>query len=235
MEVPLDSKLIYINDNIACLDEKDISQIYEKIKQNVQPKPMLKKAQKNIITNDNKKVRKSTSNAKVIESNKLENKKPTKVVKSCAEHSKKNISNKVVKPIDDDDISDESNDDVIDLLIEEKNTLILKYVNGLLKNVGKNEINDLTEFKNIDRIDIISDVNVKYLGTMAKELFKLFDRNKCRYYPKTAKSRPLNVLRGMIKDTRTYKLMGDHTEVYEIRDNFRVKRATMLYSIQKNI
>lgn len=232
MEVPLDIKLIYINDNIACLDEKDISQIYDKIKQNAQPKPKLKKAQNKIIPNDVKKVRKSTDNVKVSESNKLENKKQTNVIQLCNEQSKKNTnaSIKVPKPIDDDDVSDASNDD--DQLIEEKNILILKYVNGLLKNSGIKEIDDLSEFKNINRIDIISENNVKYLGTMAKELFRLFDRNKCRYYPKTAKSRPLNVLRGMIKDTQTYKLVGYNTEISEIMNGQRIRRPAMLYSIQ---
>jgi hypothetical protein len=218
MEVPIDIKLIYINKNIAYLSElteDDISLIYDKIREIVPPEPKLKKTLNKIVPHDIKKVRKTMGNVKVIE-------------------SKKNTSNKIPKPIDDDDDSDSNSndDDDIDPLIEEKNTLILKYVNGLLRNAGKNEIDDLTEFKNIDRIDIISDVNVKYLGTMAKELFKLFDRNKCRYYPKTAKSRPLNVLRGMIKDTGTYNLVGYNTEISEIINGRRVRLPAMLYSIR---
>jgi hypothetical protein len=238
MEVPLDNKIIYIYKNIAYLDEDDIALIYDKIRESIQ-----KKSQNKIITNDIKKVRKSTGNVKVSESNKLENKKPDGVVRLCNKQPKKNVSNKVVKPIDDDDVGDASNNDDVtdassnddDLLIEEKNTLILKYVNGLLKNAGKNEIDDLTEFKNIDRSDIVLEDNVKHLETMAKELFKLFDRNKCRYYPKTAKSRPLNVLRGMIKDTQTYKLVALNTDVPEIINDRHLRRSAMLYSICRNI
>lgn len=233
MEVPLDIKIIYINENIACLDEKDISQMYDKIRENVQPRPKIKKPQNKIVPNDIKKVSKSKSNVKVIESNKIDNQNPIKTVQSCNQQSKKTASLKVIKPIDDEDISDANSND--DSLVEEKNTLILKYVNGLLKNAGKDEIYDLTEFRNIDRSDIVLEGNVKYLEAMSKELFKLFDKSKCRYYPKTAKSRPLNVLRGMIKDTKTYRLVALNTEVYEIINKCQTRRAVMLYTIQKNI
>ena len=81
----------------------------------------------------------------------------------------------------------------------EKYKLLLKYVNGILKNINKNNIDDLYDFKDIDRLDIIKKENIKLLDTMAPILFKHFNKDKCGYYRKT-KNIALNCLRGMCKE-----------------------------------
>jgi hypothetical protein len=205
MEVPLDTKLVYIHKHIASLDEEDILDIYDKVTKFVPIEPKLSNQQNKIIK-------------RTIHTSK----------------SKKEIKDDYSEDIDS-DVSEDIDDYNEVNIIDKKNRLILKYVNGLLKNMGKGKITDLTEFKNIDRDDIISTDNVEHLEVMAKELFKVFDKFKCRYYPTTAKSRPLNVLRGIIKDVGIYTLVGVNTDIYELFNNKRVRRSAMLYSIEKNI
>ena len=213
MEVSIDTKLVHIYKHVASLDEDGVLDLYDKV---ITIAPIEPKLNNNQNKRQNKilaKPAKSTNNSK----------------------SKKEAKDNYVQDEDIDDINDDSDDENDENNINKKNRLILKYVNGLLRNMGKDRITDLTEFKNIDRDDIVSDDNVKHLEAMSKELFKVFDKFKCRYYPTTAKSRPLNVLRGMIKDTDTYTLNGVNTDIYETFNNKRVRRSAMLYSIEKSI
>jgi len=81
-----------------------------------------------------------------------------------------------------------------------KYKVLLKFINKILVNINKPEIDDLTKFVNIDREDIIKDINKDSLVAMEDELFPLFDKKKSGYYRKT-NSLVLNCLRGMVKDT----------------------------------
>ena len=81
----------------------------------------------------------------------------------------------------------------------DKYKILLLFVNGILKNIGKEEIDDLVKFRDIDRLDIIKQENKVLLDEMAPTLFKHFNKNKCGYYRKT-KNLPLNCLRGMCKE-----------------------------------
>lgn len=80
-----------------------------------------------------------------------------------------------------------------------KYKLLLKFVNAILNNLNKKKIDDLTKFKNIDRINIIKEENKKLLDNMSGELFKHFNKKKCGYYRKTSNI-VLNCLRGMCKE-----------------------------------
>lgn len=136
------------------------------------------------------------------------------------------------KKDDDSEESEEDNNDINDNVFERKNKLILKYINGLLKNTDYPPFTDLIEFESIDKDDIVNDDNIKLLEKMSKELFKVFDKSKCRYYPKTAKLQPLNVLRGMINDTGTHILLSDKIENSEIVNNRVVKKSIIKYTIE---
>ena len=81
----------------------------------------------------------------------------------------------------------------------DKYIVCLKFINKILVNLTKPEIDDLVKFIDIDREDIIKDVNKKSLVDMEKELFKQFDKKKCGYYRKTD-ALVLNCLRGMMKE-----------------------------------
>lgn len=81
-------------------------------------------------------------------------------------HSKYKKRKKVVKKL---------NIDVTTDLYKNKYAVALKYVNGLLKNMGKKSINNLNMFIDIDRLDIISDRNRDLLKSGEKELYGPFE------------------------------------------------------------
>lgn len=65
-----------------------------------------------------------------------------------------------------------------------KYKIALKFINNLLKNIGKKEINDLTEFKNINREDIIRPINVTMLENMMDVILKYYGKNEIGWYRK---------------------------------------------------
>lgn len=71
----------------------------------------------------------------------------------------------------------------------EKYKITLKFVNLILKNIGKEAINDLTNFKDIDREDIIKDENKAIITVMKNELFMHFDKMKNGWYRKVKSTR----------------------------------------------
>lgn len=82
-----------------------------------------------------------------------------------------------------------------------KYKLLLEYVNGILRNMGKEPVDDLSKFQNIDRLDIIKEENRQLLNKMAPRLFKQFSKDKCGFYrSKKSINFPLNVLKGMVKE-----------------------------------
>lgn len=104
--------------------------------------------------------------------------------------------------------------------------IALKFVNKILENIGKPIIINLRDFKNIDREDIIKDVNKKTLSEMEKYIFEHFDKKKCGYYRQTDNI-VLNCLRGMMKTiglelislqkTKTVKCMTSTHYYYSIQ------------------
>lgn len=71
----------------------------------------------------------------------------------------------------------------------DKYKIALNLVNGICVNIGKSQINELTDFKNIDRDDIIKDVNRRTLELMEKEIYKWYDKTKCGFYRKANNKR----------------------------------------------
>lgn len=112
----------------------------------------------------------------------------------------------------------------------DKYKVLLKLLNKILKNIGKNEINDITKFINIDRDDIIKDVNKKALDDMQKELFKLYNKKNCGYYRKSD-TIVLNCLRGIIKEAG-YEFDYIQKEDYKIIDDKKYRKTFLLYSIK---
>lgn len=104
----------------------------------------------------------------------------------------------------------------------------LKIVNKILENIGKSQIQDLTEFKHIERVDLLKQENKDVLLEMDDEIFSLFDKIKCAYYRKTD-NYVLNFLRGMCKEL-DLKLTSHKKDLY--KNNYRYTHT--YYSI-KNI
>lgn len=109
-----------------------------------------------------------------------------------------------------------------------KYIVLLKFVNKLLANMGKSEIDDLVKFKDINKNDIITDANKAVLVDMEKELFGkgMFDKNACGFYRKTD-SWVLNVFRNMCKDVGVSLIWYEK----KIQYNQKVK-SNIIYFIQ---
>ena len=112
----------------------------------------------------------------------------------------------------------------------EKYIVALKLVNNILVNIGKSQIDDLTDFKHIVREDIIKEENKIVLQNMENELFPLFNKAKVGYYRKT-NALVLNCLRGMMKEMG-YKLVKIQRELNEEINGKKYKRAHMIYYIK---
>lgn len=200
-------------EKICLVDDDTVDSIYDYVDENelVADMYMTEKEKREIVLRV-----KSLKNKTKIKVN-------TKSKSKSGSKSKKKAKVLVKKKIDkDDDI--ENDEDVND----EKYQMVLKFVNGLLKNSGKEPIAKLTDFVDIDRLDIVTDENKEYIEEIADELFEHFDRKACRYYPRNSKSRPLNILRGIVDDTG-YNLIAARKEVYE----GKYRRSAMIYTIKK--
>jgi len=112
---------------------------------------------------------------------------------------------------------------------DDKYKLALKFVNVILKNIGKDEVDDLTKFKDVDREDIIKDVNKNSFNDIADELFKNFNKKKCSYYRKTD-TQILNCLRGMMKELG-HELTYVQKDINGKIDDKTFRKTCMFYSI----
>jgi hypothetical protein len=111
----------------------------------------------------------------------------------------------------------------------EKYKFVLKIINKILQNIGKNQIEDLINFVNIDRNDIIKNENNQFLFEMEKEIFKVFDRSKCGWYRrKTTKNYILTFLRYSCEEIG-FEFTSTQKEKTDDRGN---KRTHFLYSIK---
>jgi hypothetical protein len=81
----------------------------------------------------------------------------------------------------------------------EKYKILLKLVNQILVNIGENPIKQLTEFKDVDRLKLIRDVNNNTLDDHATVFCEHFDKWKIGYMRKTD-NLVLNVIRGLCKE-----------------------------------
>jgi hypothetical protein len=117
---------------------------------------------------------------------------------------------------------------------EDKNSdkykIALQLINKILVNLGKEEVDDLTKFINIDRDDIIKEVNKNSLEEMDKEIFALYNKKNCGYYRKTD-SLVLNCLRGMMKEIG-FELSYEKKEKSEYINNKSFRRKHVFYSIK---
>ena len=115
----------------------------------------------------------------------------------------------------------------------DKCVLLLKLVNKLLVSMSKTDIDDLTEFVNIDRSDIIL-CDKAIILTMENELFKskIFSKPQ-GWYRKKAASYNLNILRSLVKDVGL-KLVQIKKSIYAKEDGKPCLRTRIFYSI-KNI
>mgnify|MGYP003333536370 FL=1 len=80
-----------------------------------------------------------------------------------------------------------------------KYILALQFINHILTNNNKPQIQDILEFKNVTRQEILKQENLDKLNEMENDMYKHFDKMKCGYYRKSD-NYVINFFRGMLKE-----------------------------------
>lgn len=111
-----------------------------------------------------------------------------------------------------------------------KYVVLLKLLNAILVNIGKEVIDDITKFVDISRDDIIKDINKISLKNMKGELFPLYDKKKSGYYKQDAQGLVLNVIRGLVKQIG-YKTKFVKKDMYVVHGDTNYRKTCTLYSI----
>lgn len=113
---------------------------------------------------------------------------------------------------------------------DEKYKLALKFINNILVNAQKSEINDILEFKDINRQQIVTQQNLDILTNMESEIYKLFDKVKCGFYRKSD-NYVINCLRGMIKQIG-YKIILEQKDKTVNINGESYRKKYMIYHIE---
>lgn len=152
----------------------------------------------------------------------------------------KYIDSDVENNIDDSDNDQELeivNESKKDNKIVDKNSskykTLLKFLNKILINLNKKTINDLYDFKGIDRNDLIKDINIETFNKMEKEIFSAFDKQTCGWYRrKKTNNYILTFLRYACNDLNL-KFTYNRKDIFEkINDiNGKLRKTYLFYSI----
>jgi hypothetical protein len=118
-----------------------------------------------------------------------------------------------------------------ELASSDKYIFALKFINKLLENMNKNQIDDITHFKEIDREDIILPINIQTLSEMTDEITEYFDKLKCGLYNASSKSVVLNCLRGMMKQMG-YELYHKRRDITININGVNYRKTRLFYSIK---
>jgi len=111
-----------------------------------------------------------------------------------------------------------------------KYVIALQFLNHILTNNNKPNIDDILDFKDITRQEILKQENLNKLNEMEPELYKHFDKMKCGYYRKTD-NYVINFFRGMLKEMG-YK--GQYNEIDKTVniDGTNYRKKFMIYYIE---
>jgi len=99
----------------------------------------------------------------------------------------------------------ENNHIIPDFIVRELNKksdkyiTLLKYLNIILKNMGQPEIDDILNFKRINRTDLNKIENGNALMEMKEEIYKSFNKKKLRIYSKNENAETKNVVINTIR------------------------------------
>jgi hypothetical protein len=111
-----------------------------------------------------------------------------------------------------------------------KYILGLKFLNIILQNNNKPQINDILDFKNITRQEILKEDNLNKLNEMENELYKYFDKIKCGYYRKTT-NYVITFFQQMLKELG-YKAIRNERDFTVNIDGVNYRKKFMIYHIE---
>ena len=111
-----------------------------------------------------------------------------------------------------------------------KYVIALRFLNHILTNNDKPQIQDILDFKNITRQEILKEENLNKLNEMETELYKHFDKMKCGYYRETD-DYVINFFRGMIKELG-YKAIVEKKDNRVTIDGVNYRKTFLFYHIE---
>lgn len=130
------------------------------------------------------------------------------------------------------DNNDNKDNTTIDPLTD-KYKVALKFINMILANLGKPAITTLTEFTNIDREDIIKEVNKQSFDAMQGELFSYFDKVAMGWYRRNkVNNYILTFLRNMCDDLGL-EFAYEQKDITRLIDEKSFRSTFMFYLIKK--
>ena len=111
-----------------------------------------------------------------------------------------------------------------------KYVLAIQFLNHILINNNKPQIQDILEFKDITRDEIIKQENLNKLNEMETELYKHFSKMNCGYYRKTD-NYVINFFRGMLKEMG-YKAIHIEKDKTVTIDGENYRKKIIYYHIE---
>jgi hypothetical protein len=111
-----------------------------------------------------------------------------------------------------------------------KYVIALRFLNHILTNNNKPMIQDILDFKNITRQEILKQENLDKLNEMENEIYKHFDKMKCGYYRKSD-NYVINFLRGMIKQLG-YKIIREEKDKHVNINGENYRKKFVYYHIE---
>jgi hypothetical protein len=111
-----------------------------------------------------------------------------------------------------------------------KMVIAMKFINNILTNSNKQEINVITDFKDVKREEIVTQQNLDMLNNMEEEIYKHFSKMGCGYYRKT-NNYVISFFRGMVKELGYTAVANKKDKTQKINgENFR--KTYMFYHIE---
>ena len=111
-----------------------------------------------------------------------------------------------------------------------KYVLALQFINHILTINNKPQIQDILEFKDVTRQEILKQENLDKLNEMENEMYKHFDKVKCGFYRKSD-NYTINFFRGMIKQLGYLPVVVKKDKTIQINgESYRQK--LMIYHIE---
>ena len=111
-----------------------------------------------------------------------------------------------------------------------KYILAIQFLNHILINNNKPQIQDILEFKDITRDEIIKQENLNKLNEMETELYKHFSKMNCGYYRKTD-NYVINFFRQMLKEMG-YKAITSKKDRTVRINGVSYRKKFMIYHIE---
>jgi hypothetical protein len=111
---------------------------------------------------------------------------------------------------------------------EQMKRVMLEIINKILAQMNKTQINDLSEFIDIRRDDMVSDKCAEVINDNKKYIFdNCFDRHQCQVYQTKVAHKHISILKGMLKQIGYVLLSKNHKKmvkgVYESHTTYSIQ------------